>query len=71
MGFFQTISITLIPILSGLIIESDTAITNLSQGYKDSSLLFVLISIVGVVVSYIIYVSSDATAFIYDDEEFC
>lgn len=59
MGFFQTISMTLIPIFSGLIIESETSITKISEGYKASSLLFVSICLSGVVVSYIIYSKAD------------
>jgi hypothetical protein len=34
MGFFQTISMTLIPIFAGEIIESEEKITKLSEGYK-------------------------------------
>jgi len=34
MAFFQTISMTAIPILVGMIIESEEKITKLSQGYK-------------------------------------
>ena len=35
MAFFQTISMTLIPIFAGLIIESEEKITKLSEGYKE------------------------------------
>lgn len=68
MAFFQTISMTLIPIFAGLIIESEQKITTLSQGYKLSSLLFVSICIVGVFVSFLIYCTGNEHSFMYNDE---
>ena len=67
MAFFQTISMTIIPIFAGLIIESETKITTLSQGYKLSSLLFVSICIVGVLISLLIYCTGKEHSFMYND----
>lgn len=69
MGFFQTISMTLIPIFAGEIIESEEKITKLSEGYREESLLFVGICLIGVVVSFLIYRMANDSSFIYDDEE--
>lgn len=69
MGFFQTISMTLIPIFAGEIIESEERITKLSEGYREESLLFVGICLMGVVVSYLISRLANDSSFIYDDEE--
>lgn len=68
MGFFQTISMTLIPIFSGEIIDSEKKITKLSEGYRESSLLFVLICLIGVIVSAFISRYADEQSFIYNDE---
>mgnify|MGYP000159170510 CR=1 FL=1 len=67
MAFFQTISMTLIPIFAGLIIESEEKITTLSQGYKEESLLFVGMCLVGVTVSFVLFRSGSATSFMYND----
>jgi hypothetical protein len=58
---------TIIPIFAGLIIESETKITTLSQGYKRSSLLFVSICFVGVLISLLIYCTGNEHSFIYND----
>jgi hypothetical protein len=41
----------------------------LSEGYKEESLLFVGICLVGVVISYVIYRLANESSFIYDDED--
>lgn len=69
MGFFQTISMTLIPIMAGEIIESEEKITKLSEGYKEESILFVGICLMGVIVSYSIFHMANDNSFIYNDEE--
>lgn len=69
MGFFQTISMTLIPIFAGMIIESEEKITKLSEGYREESLLFVGVCVVGVGISFWIMKAADEGSFIYDDEE--
>ncbi len=60
---------TLIPIFAGEIIESEERITKLSEGYREESLLFVGICLMGVVVSYLISRLANDSSFIYDDEE--
>jgi MFS family permease len=69
MGFFQTIALTLIPIASGYIVESEEKVTNRSLGYKESSLLFIILCLSGVVVSFLIYRLADEHSFIYNDED--
>lgn len=68
MAFFQTISLTLIPLIVGQIIESETKITKLSEGYREESLLFVIICFIGVIISGLIYNYGNENSFIYNDE---
>lgn len=69
MAFFQTISMTVIPIFAGMIIESEEKIMKLSEGYKEESLLFVGVCVVGVLFSLWIMLVAKEDSFIYDDEE--
>lgn len=69
MAFFQTIAMTLIPICSGYIVETEQRITKLSEGYKESSLLFVWICLAGVALSTVLWRTANADSFRFDDED--
>lgn len=67
--FFQTLSMTAVPLISGFIIEEDTVNNdNNIQGYKNSSFLFVFLCILGVLISFIIMNRATPESFKYDDE---
>jgi len=54
MNFVQTICMSIIPIISGVIIESRGIGRSLSEGYQLSSLFFIFLALLGVLISSII-----------------
>lgn len=67
---FQTISMTLIPEISGFIIEKDEINNdNFTAGYKNSSLFFVFLCALGVFFSLLVFLLSNQSSFAYNDYE--
>lgn len=60
---------TAVPIVSGFIIEKDSANNNYTRGYKNSSFLFICLCLIGVVISFIVMKRAGPLSFQYDDEE--
>lgn len=57
---------TVVPEVSGYIIESgNDGNGDLTLGYHNSSLLFVLLSLIGVILSYLVFIYSTNSSFAY------
>jgi surface polysaccharide O-acyltransferase-like enzyme len=67
LGFFQTVTMTAVPMISGYIIEEDSH--NYMRGYRDSSFLFVVLCIVASGVSLAIMLMATPQSFRYVDEK--
>lgn len=61
---------TVVPLVSGYIIEEDSANNdNYIRGYKNSSFLFICLCLIGVAISLIVMKRAGPLSFQYDDEE--
>ena len=65
--FFQTLAMSLVPILSGLIIEED--VTNEVEGYRNSSFMFVILTLIGLLVGFLIKRMANENSYCYEDED--
>ena len=69
--FFQTISMTAIPLLSGFVIDSsksDPESTPTAGGFSNSSLLFVLLSFIGFLISVVIMKTANDSSFRFEEK---